>query len=459
MDPKPTTSPLGLVARFGPRLVFFAYLFFLSIAAMGEGMKASFKAPLKAYLHHNAGAFDELVSFVIGVLGTSLVQSSSTVTSMAVVLTQESIVPLVIAIGIVHGANLGTSVTSSLVAFAAETKPLTGNPIRDLHALLFLPRRPGFHRAVSTAVVHGLFNAVMVTAILLAFELPFGFIRRMSAASAHSIGVAASQGSGVLAVLEWVSPSTWTEPVVEAAMYLGAPGWLVVIASFVLLFASLKGFARQMRGLLLHDTKEADVRHNVAVIGHRLLGKSPLDTFLRGLLLTILVQSSSATTAMVVPFAAMGFFSVRKVFPFIMGANIGTTTTALLAASSGIGQPGFEAGMTIALAHFYLNTIAVVLVAAVSPLRHSILGATEWLADAAERKPAALVGYLAVLSVAVPAAVYFLPFSAAYALLGGIVLAMLVGPHLYLRRKKRAGEVIYALAPAPLAARGESRAA
>lgn len=408
------------------RLALFAWLFFLSIEAMGGGMKASFKEPLKAYLHEHAAEFTELMSFVIGILGTSLVQSSSTVTSMSVVMTQEGIVPLLIAIGIVHGANLGTSVTSSLVAFAAETRALPRNPIAALRVLLFAPRLPGFRRAVSTAVVHGMFNAVLVTLILLTLELPFGVVRELSAVSAAWVGASLAGSDQLLHALEWVAPKTWTAPVVDGALALGVPGWAIVIAGFGLLFAALRGFARTMSMVVLNGTSRTDL----AALGERLVGRHPLDTFARGLFLTILVQSSSATTSMVVPLAAMGLFNVRRILPFILGANIGTTTTALLAAASAVGQPGFEAGLTIALSHFYLNTLAVLLVVAFPWLRESVLGATEWLAGAAERSPAALLGYLCTLAFVIPVAVYALPNAVAIALVAATLAALLVAPHL-----------------------------
>ncbi len=429
--------------RYLGRLLLFAYLFFLSITMLGSGMKAAFKGPVDAFLQEHGDSFTELVSFVVGVLGTSLVQSSSTVTSMAVVLAQEDILPLLIAIGMVHGANLGTSVTSSLVAFASEIKPLTGQPIRDLKALLFERRLPGFHRAVSTAVVHGLFNALMVTAILLALEIPFGVIHKVAAASAHSVAQLAQSADWLLDVLDWVSPKTYTKPVVHlvqdggAALGLGkvAVSAILVVLSFALLFASLRGFSTTVKAWLLqgNDASEDDLE-GLKAMGEKLLGTSPFDTFVRGLLLTIMVQSSSATTSMVVPLAALGLFSLRKVFPFIMGANIGTTTTALIAAAQSFGEPGFAEGMTIALCHFYLNCLAVVLVVIVPGLTTSVLGATQWLADQSERAPIALLAYLGALTIGMPAVVYFLPTVAAGAVLGAVVLVMLVGPHVYLRR-------------------------
>lgn len=86
-------------------VLLFGWLFFLSIELLGRGMKVSFAEPLQAFLATNAAEFTELRSFVIGVLGTAIVQSSSTVTSMCVVLTQEGIMPLLIAAGIVPAAS------------------------------------------------------------------------------------------------------------------------------------------------------------------------------------------------------------------------------------------------------------------------------------------------------------------------------------------------------------------
>ncbi len=421
-----------------PILAGITYAFFLSIAFMGGGMKASFKDPLKHFLKDNAAQFTELVSFVIGIIGTSLVQSSSTVTSMAVTLASEDIVPIVIAIGIVHGANLGTSVTSSFVAFVAEAQPMTGNPFKDLRMLLFAKRRPGFHRAVGTAVVHGMFNAILVTLIILVLELPFGIIHKGADWLATRLDESVASSASVVEALKIITPGAWTKPVSNFLLDLGIPGWALVIAGFALLFMCLKMFSSRMRTVLLADTDPDDVE----ALGKTLLGTRAPDTFLRGLVLTMLVQSSSATTSLVVPLAGMGFFSLRQIFPFIMGANIGTTVTALMAATAAFGTDGFHAGMTIALCHFLLNTVAVVMVATIPGLYTSVMGCTEFLADLSERSPIALLGYLGALAVVLPAVVYFLPTAAAAGLLGGILLLMLVGPHVYLRRKESLGRAV-----------------
>lgn len=415
-------------SRTGLRLSLFAYVFFLSIEAMGSGMKASFKDALKTYLLENADTFTELMSFVMGIIGTSLVQSSSTVTSMAVVLTQENIVPILISIGIVHGANLGTSVTSSIVAFFSNIPPLPKNPVAAVKTVLFTKREVGFERAVSTGVVHGLFNAVLVTLLLLCVELPFGVIHRLSEWTAGLIGQSLEGSKVVMDVLSWVSPKTYTKPVVELLFDTGVPAPAVVMLGFVLMFIALRGFSRTMRRVVMErgSSPESD---DLEAIGDRLLGRTWLDTFVRGLILTILVQSSSATTSMVVPLAALGLFRIRRILPFILGANIGTTTTALIAAASDVGGSGFEAGLTIALAHFYLNTAAVLLVVLIPPLRESVLGVTAWLASAAGRRPIVLLGYLASMAFVVPGVVFFLPTTAATAVIAVVLALLIVLPH------------------------------
>ena len=53
---------------------------------------------------------------------------------------------------------------------------------------------------------------------------------------------------------------------------------------------------------------------------------------LLGLVITIAVQSSSITTSILIPLTAAGVLSLRNAYPVTLGANVGTTVTALLAA-------------------------------------------------------------------------------------------------------------------------------
>ncbi len=67
----------------------------------------------------------------------------------------------------------------------------------------------------------------------------------------------------------------------------------------------------------------------------KMTGK-PLTGFLTGLVITSIIQSSSATTVMVVGFVNSGLMTLRQAIGVIMGANIGTTVTAWLLSLGGI---------------------------------------------------------------------------------------------------------------------------
>ena len=58
--------------------------------------------------------------------------------------------------------------------------------------------------------------------------------------------------------------------------------------------------------------------------------------FLTGLGITAIIQSSSATTVMVVGFVNSGLMTLRQAINVIMGANVGTTVTAWLLSLAGI---------------------------------------------------------------------------------------------------------------------------
>ena len=67
-----------------------------------------------------------------------------------------------------------------------------------------------------------------------------------------------------------------------------------------------------------------------------ILGKGAgVTALLAGLVMTVAVQSSSITTSILVPLVAAGVLTLRNAFPVTLGANIGTTVTALLASDRG----------------------------------------------------------------------------------------------------------------------------
>ena len=72
-----------------------------------------------------------------------------------------------------------------------------------------------------------------------------------------------------------------------------------------------------------------------------ILGKmtaNPVSGFFLGLIVTAVIQSSSATTVMLVGFVNAGLITLRGAIPVIMGANIGTTITAWILSLESIGD-------------------------------------------------------------------------------------------------------------------------
>jgi sodium-dependent phosphate cotransporter len=114
-----------------------------------------------------------------------------------------------------------------------------------------------------------------------------------------------------------------------------------------------------------------------------------------GLVLTALVQSSSVTISLVVPLAGAGILTAAHVYPYALGANVGTTVTALLAALAG-GQP---AGLAIAFAHMLFNVLGI---GVWYPLRRVPLWLASRFASLAVRSRVVPVVYVVTVYLLIP---------------------------------------------------------
>jgi len=85
--------------------------------------------------------------------------------------------------------------------------------------------------------------------------------------------------------------------------------------------------------------------------------KTALRAFLVGLLLTVMVQSSSITTSLMVPMAGAGVLVLEQIFPYTLGANVGTTVTAILAAL----VTGNLAAIIVAFSHLIFNVSGMII--------------------------------------------------------------------------------------------------
>jgi len=132
------------------------------------------------------------------------------------------------------------------------------------------------------------------------------------------------------------------------------------------------------------------------------LYRSPIVAILIGIIVTVMVQSSSITTSLLVPLAGAGLLSLEQAFPITIGANIGTTVTAFLAALAVTG-PNAVYGLTIALVHLLFNVTATLLIYPIPRVRKIPLGLARGLARMAVRSKLLAIGYVLLLFYGLPA--------------------------------------------------------
>ena len=330
------------------------YLFLIGIGGMGAAFKGEFKDTAARLLEATQSP---IVGLFIGILATTIVQSSSTTTSLIVGLVAAGAVDLGGAIFMVMGANVGTTVTAKIVSLGHIT------------------RKAEFRRAFSAASLHDTFNIITV-AILLPLELAFGFLRT----AAGYLGAIFIDVTGVTKPENYMKKAT--KPVIEwLGDVLNGEGWLLVV-SILITFCMLFCIGKLLKSLVLKKLEaffDAYLFRNAGI------------AFLVGICLTVLVQSSSITTSLIIPLAGAGVLRLRQIFPFDIGANIGTTMTGLLAALAAAsavtvepGQsvpPEIVAGATVAFAHFLFNCTGALVFMPYAPIRDFPVKIAERIAE------------------------------------------------------------------------------
>ena len=310
-------------------LILVLYGFLVSIGMLGNAFKM-FSGGFVGDLIQSAS--NPVIALFVGILVTSLVQSSSTTTSLVVALVGSGTMSVATAIPVIMGANIGTSVTNILVSLG------------------HLNRGPEFRRAYAAANVHDFFN---VFAVLLLFPLQL---------ATNFLGVSSVKLAELfynIGGLTFASPlKLATAPAVHGAESLfGQHPWLMMLASLVLMFASLRQLVVLLKGLVISRVE--------AMFDH-LIFRTPSRALLFGLVITALVQSSSVTTSLAVPLAGAGILTIQQIYPYTLGANVGTTVTAMLAALA----VGEIHAVTVAFAHLLFNLCGIVIIWPIPGIRN-----------------------------------------------------------------------------------------
>jgi sodium-dependent phosphate cotransporter len=265
------------------------------------------------------------------------------------------------------GANIGTTVTNTIVSIGHINR---GNE---------------FKRAFAASTVHDFFNLLSVL-ILFPLEMAFHGIQRSSEwfatllfGKVHNIDVLQSKSPIKMAVksgAKFVEGFTFDNDI------------LYLVISVLITFMMLYALVKLLRSLVLEK---------IEAFFDQYIFKTALRAVGFGVLITIMVQSSSITTSLVVPLAGAGVLSLRQIFPFTLGANIGTTVTALMASLTGT-----VSALIAAISHLLFNVIGIVVIYGMPFLREIPIYCAEKIAEKAVENKLVPILYLVTIFVVVP---------------------------------------------------------
>jgi sodium-dependent phosphate cotransporter len=351
------------------------YIFLISLSMMGNAFKILGGPSAGEVFRNNEIFSNPFAGCSLGILATVLVQSSSTSTSIIISMTAAGLMKPQNAMYMIMGANIGTSVTNTIVSMSH---------VGDVDE---------YRRAFGGATVHDCFNLLTVS-ILLPIEYLTNMLYHIGNGIVESAGINedTEKGEKVDFIKKLTKPVTGRivsvdkklvnkvaeaddqeelDSLLKKSMITGAKnsgtnnlffdspmndagaGWLLLVVSLVMLSVTLillvkvlqtvfRGRAAiWMQGLLNLEFKSVPFLADYILV-------------LFGVGITILMQSSSVTTSTLTPLVGVGLIKLDKMFPFTVGANIGTTVTGLLSA---LASSNIPVGMTVALGHLFFNLI------------------------------------------------------------------------------------------------------
>lgn len=317
-----------------------------------------------------------LAGLAAGILSTAIIQSSSVTTSTLVGLVGAGVLGVEAAVPMVMGANIGTTVTATLASLG------------------HIRQGPYFRRAFAASTVHDYFNLLSVL-IFLPLEIWFHVVS----------GPAKFLASVLSGVLPGTSGETgWVKSAIQApvdAFSDAISGWggarppIMLILGVLVVFLALWQVTRLMKRVLSSRMESAI---------NRMLGKGAgVGAIFVGMIFTIAVQSSSITTSMLVPLAAAGVLTIKNVYPVGLGADVGTTFTALLA-SLATNSPD---ALVIALTHTWFNVIGILAFYPIPFMRRIPIALAEWTAKVATERKILVAVYVIGVFFVTPVVILF----------------------------------------------------
>ncbi|XP_038569526.1 sodium-dependent phosphate transport protein 2B-like [Micropterus salmoides] len=397
-------------------LLGFLYMFICSLDILSSAFQLVGGKTAGDIFQDNTVLSNPLAGLVIGVLVTLLVQSSSTSSSIVVSMVSSGLLTVQVAVPIIMGTNIGTSVTNTLVAMTQAAD------------------RSTFRRAFAGATVHDFFNWLSVL-VLLPLEVATGYMYVVTKLIIDSFKIQSGEAPDLLNVITDVL----TESIIQldesviTEIATGHPEarnkslikiWCQTFTNTTLMNVTVPGpenctspslcwvdgnytftqknitetYNVQKCEHLFVDVNLPDLAVGLILLALSLLVlcsclilivkllnsmlkgqvagviKKILNTdfpfpfgwvtgyiaLLVGAGMTFIVQSSSVFTSAITPLVGIGVISIERAYPLSLGSNIGTTTTAILAAMASPGDTLANA-LQIALVHLMFNVSGIIL--------------------------------------------------------------------------------------------------
>ena len=166
-------------------------------------------------------------------------------------------------------------------------------------------------------------------------------------------------------------------------------GWLCLVISLILLCLCLAGLVKTLKSMIA-GTSEQMMKKATNLNGYVAM--------IIGAGVTLLVQSSSITTSVLTPLVGLGILDIENMFPLTLGANIGTTCTALLASMVSSKPESVQ----IALCHLFFNIAGIAIWYPIPFMRRIPIAGARALGSVTSRYRFFPILYIAFTFVGVP---------------------------------------------------------
>ena len=273
-------------------------MFLYGIEVMGDGLKNSSGEALKRVLEKVTG--NVLMGVLTGTLVTAVIQSSTATIVLTVALIGAGVLTLKLAVSIVMGANIGTTITAQIIRLSSI--------------------EAGDNWLLMLCDTDTLAPVALIIGIILLM-----FIKKKS-----------------------------TKPVGD------------ICIGFGILFIGLN----LMTGAVKPLSETEGFRNILMTLNNPIMGIGA------GLVLTVIVQSSSAMVGMLQALSASGVMTFSMIYPIIMGINLGTCVTTAMVCSIGTSKDAKRTGVV----HIVFNTIGTILFMIVMSIMeaNTVFGAGFW---------------------------------------------------------------------------------